>query len=160
MGNKIITPVNGVLFMNVVPVAAFAVSALSGIVLTPMQLAGAAITVAALVMNSLYQRRGFKGKCQSILAAANCRRRKPTRIALPPAIGLGSSTGKHLSCEYQQCRKWRASISPSSGQSLARNRQLRHEAERIDSRRIDDEAELKTSPHDVATDRRAQSQSK
>jgi Sulfatase len=34
MGNKIITPVNGVLFMNVVPVAAFAVSALSGIVPT------------------------------------------------------------------------------------------------------------------------------
>ena len=57
MGNKIITPVNGVLFMNVVPVAAFAVSALSGIVPTPVQLAGAAITVAALVMNNLYQRR-------------------------------------------------------------------------------------------------------
>jgi len=56
MGNKIITPVNGVLFMNVVPVAAFAVSALSGIVPTPVQLAGAAITVAALVMNNLYQR--------------------------------------------------------------------------------------------------------
>jgi len=56
MGNKIITPVNGVLFMNVVPVAAFAVSALSGSVPTPVQLAGAAITVAALVMNNLYQR--------------------------------------------------------------------------------------------------------
>lgn len=56
MGNKIITPVNGVLFINVVPVAAFAVSALSGIVPTPVQLAGAAITVAALVMNNLYQR--------------------------------------------------------------------------------------------------------
>jgi hypothetical protein len=56
MGNKIITPVNGVLIMNVVPVAAFAVSALSGIVPTPVQLAGAAITVAALVMNNLYQR--------------------------------------------------------------------------------------------------------
>ena len=56
MGNKIITPVNGVLFINVVPVAAFAVSALSGIVPTPVQLAGAAITVAALVMNNLYHR--------------------------------------------------------------------------------------------------------
>jgi drug/metabolite transporter (DMT)-like permease len=56
IGNKIITPVNGVLFMNVVPVAAFAASALSGIVPTPVQLAGAAITVAALVMNNLYQR--------------------------------------------------------------------------------------------------------
>ena len=56
MGNKIITPVNAVLFMNVVPVVAFAVSALSGIVPTPVQLAGAAITVAALVMNNLYQR--------------------------------------------------------------------------------------------------------
>ncbi|HEV8025807.1 MAG TPA: DMT family transporter [Stellaceae bacterium] len=56
MGNNIITPMNGVLFMNVVPVAAFAVSALSGILPTPVQILGASITVAALVLNNLYQR--------------------------------------------------------------------------------------------------------
>jgi drug/metabolite transporter (DMT)-like permease len=80
MGNKIITPVNGVLFMNVVPVAAFAVSALSGIVPTPVQLAGAAITVAALVMNNLYQRQRVRRESASPYghtAAANYLRRKP-----------------------------------------------------------------------------------
>jgi hypothetical protein len=70
----------GVLFMNVVPVAAFAVSALSGIVPTPVQLAGAAITVAALVMNNLYQRRRVQRESASPYghtAAANYLRRKP-----------------------------------------------------------------------------------
>jgi drug/metabolite transporter (DMT)-like permease len=61
MGNKIITPLNGVPFTNVVPVVAFAVSALSGIVPTPVQLAGVAITIAALVMNYLFERRRFRG---------------------------------------------------------------------------------------------------
>lgn len=56
MGNKILTPLNGVLFMDVVPVTAFAVSALTGTVPVPMQLVGAAITAAALVGNNLYMR--------------------------------------------------------------------------------------------------------
>lgn len=56
MGNKILTPLNGVLFMDVVPVTAFAVSALTGTVPVPMQLVGAVITAAALVGNNLYMR--------------------------------------------------------------------------------------------------------
>lgn len=56
MGNKILTPLNGVLFMDVVPVTAFAVSALTGTVPVPMQIVGAAITAAALVGNNLYMR--------------------------------------------------------------------------------------------------------
>jgi hypothetical protein len=59
---------------------AFAVSALSGIVPTPVQLAGAAITVAALVMNNLYQRQRVQRESASPYghtAAANYLRRKP-----------------------------------------------------------------------------------
>lgn len=56
MGNKIITPLNGVLFMDVVPVTAFTISALSGIVPERVQILGAAITATALVLNNIYQR--------------------------------------------------------------------------------------------------------
>ena len=57
IGNKIITPVNGVLFMDVVPITAFTVSALTGVVPVPAQILGASITAIALIMNNLYQRR-------------------------------------------------------------------------------------------------------
>ena len=56
IGNKIITPVNGVLFMDVVPITAFTVSALTGVVPSTIQIVGASITAAALVMNNFYQR--------------------------------------------------------------------------------------------------------
>lgn len=57
MGNKIITPLNGVLFMDVVPVTAFTISALTGVVPHQSQVVGAVITASALVLNNLYQRR-------------------------------------------------------------------------------------------------------
>lgn len=57
VGNRIITPTNGVLFMDVVPVTAFIVSALSGVVPTSMQILGASITAMALVLNNLNQRK-------------------------------------------------------------------------------------------------------
>ncbi|NIY48297.1 DMT family transporter [Cedecea colo] len=57
VGNRIITPTNGVLFMDVVPVTAFIVSALNGVVPTNIQIAGAAITATALVLNNLNQRK-------------------------------------------------------------------------------------------------------
>lgn len=57
MGNKIITPINGVLFMDVVPVTAFTISALTGIVPHQVQVYGAIVTATALIMNNLYQRR-------------------------------------------------------------------------------------------------------
>ena len=56
-GNKIITPVNGVLFMDIVPITAFAVSALIGVIPNRVQIIGAFITAAALIMNNIYQRR-------------------------------------------------------------------------------------------------------
>ncbi|EIB4566615.1 TPA: DMT family transporter [Salmonella enterica subsp. enterica serovar Corvallis] len=57
VGNRIITPTNGVLFMDVVPITAFIVSALNGIVPTNMQITGAVITAMALVLNNLNQRK-------------------------------------------------------------------------------------------------------
>jgi len=62
IGNKIITPTNGVLFMDIVPVTAFIVSALSGVVPSTIQLAGAGITAAALILNNLNQRKLAKAK--------------------------------------------------------------------------------------------------
>lgn len=57
IGNKILTPLNGVLFMDVVPITAFVLSAMNGVVPSNKQVLGAGITAVALVMNNLYQRR-------------------------------------------------------------------------------------------------------
>jgi hypothetical protein len=56
MGNRILTPLNGVLFMDVLPVTTFAVSAISGLIPAHMQIAGACMTGAALIINNLYLR--------------------------------------------------------------------------------------------------------
>lgn len=57
VGNKILGPLNGVLFMDVVPLTAFAISAFEGVVPGRMQLLGAALTGMALICNNLYLRR-------------------------------------------------------------------------------------------------------
>jgi drug/metabolite transporter (DMT)-like permease len=56
MGNKILTPLNGVLFMDVVPLTAFIVSSLEGVVPVRAQLLGACFTALALILNNLYLR--------------------------------------------------------------------------------------------------------
>jgi drug/metabolite transporter (DMT)-like permease len=56
-GNKILTPLNGVLFMDVVPITAFLVSTLQGITPTHVQAIGACITGAALILNNIYMRK-------------------------------------------------------------------------------------------------------
>ena len=56
MGNKVLTPLNGVLFMDVVPITAFSVSALTGVIPNHVQVFGACVTATALVLNNLYQR--------------------------------------------------------------------------------------------------------
>ncbi len=62
VGNRIITATNGVLFMDVVPVTAFVVSALNGVVPTNVQITGAVITATALVLNNLNQRKLAKSQ--------------------------------------------------------------------------------------------------
>jgi hypothetical protein len=59
-GNRILTPLNGVLFVDIVPITTFTVSALTGVVAAPLQLAGAAVTGMALILNNLYLRRRAK----------------------------------------------------------------------------------------------------
>ncbi len=56
-GNKILTPTNGTLFMDVVPITAFIISAILGIIPTEAQVVGACITGAALILNNLYMRK-------------------------------------------------------------------------------------------------------
>ncbi|MDR3440145.1 DMT family transporter [Telmatospirillum sp.] len=56
IGNRILTPLNGVLFMDVVPLTAFAVSAMQGVVPVHSQIVGAGTTGLALICNNLYLR--------------------------------------------------------------------------------------------------------
>jgi drug/metabolite transporter (DMT)-like permease len=68
LGNKILTPLNGVLFMDIVPITAFTVSAIQGIRPGPIQIAGASVTAVALILNNMYLRH----------------RMAPTPVALAP----------------------------------------------------------------------------
>lgn len=65
IGNRIVTPTTGVLFMVVVPVTAFIVSALNGVVPTHVQIAGATLTATALLFNNLSQRKMAQQAVQS-----------------------------------------------------------------------------------------------
>jgi len=56
IGNKILTPLNGVLFMDVVPLTAFIISSLQGVVPVSAQLLGGSFTALALILNNLYLR--------------------------------------------------------------------------------------------------------
>lgn len=60
-GNKIVKPINGILFMNLVPVTAFVVSVLQGYQISNFEITGALITIAGLVGNNLYVRKMTKG---------------------------------------------------------------------------------------------------
>ncbi|MDN7183128.1 DMT family transporter [Caballeronia sp. SEWSISQ10-4 2] len=57
LGNRILTPLNGVLFMDVLPVTTFAVSAVTGVVPGRAQIVGACMTGIALILNNVYLRR-------------------------------------------------------------------------------------------------------
>lgn len=56
-GNRIITPINGILFMNMVPVTTFIIAVIQGYQLTIFELAGALITIASLIGNNLFIRK-------------------------------------------------------------------------------------------------------
>lgn len=56
-GNKILNPMNGSLFMNLVPIVAFIVSILSGYKISFIEVFGSIITILALISNNLYQRK-------------------------------------------------------------------------------------------------------
>jgi drug/metabolite transporter (DMT)-like permease len=68
-GNKIISPLNGMLFMDIVPITAFTVSLFLGVIPTGGQLLGASITASALVLNNLYLRARLAPKVSPVPAA-------------------------------------------------------------------------------------------
>jgi drug/metabolite transporter (DMT)-like permease len=55
-GNHALTPLNGILFINLVPVTTFVISILFGYHMSTLEVVGAGATIAALVANNLYQR--------------------------------------------------------------------------------------------------------
>lgn len=57
MGNRIVGPLNGILFMNLVPIASFVITIIGGYRLSAFEVLGCLITIAALVGNNLYSRR-------------------------------------------------------------------------------------------------------
>ena len=57
LGTKILTPLNSMLFMDVVPITTFVVSSIAGVVPTRMQLVGASMTGLALILNNIFLRR-------------------------------------------------------------------------------------------------------
>lgn len=68
-------PQNGVLFINLVPITTFTIEAVSGNAITPIEVAGAALTLGALILNNMVSRR-------TIVAAPG-----PSRgEALPPGV--------------------------------------------------------------------------
>jgi drug/metabolite transporter (DMT)-like permease len=56
-GIKQVGALNGILFINLVPITAFIVALLQGHVFSPAEAAGALITITALVLNNLSARR-------------------------------------------------------------------------------------------------------
>jgi drug/metabolite transporter (DMT)-like permease len=61
-GNRALTPINGILFINLVPVTTFVISILAGYNMSKPEVAGAIVTIAALVSNNLYQRKLVRAK--------------------------------------------------------------------------------------------------
>ncbi|BCQ58019.1 transporter (plasmid) [Burkholderia gladioli pv. gladioli] len=64
LGVRVVTPVNGVLFMDVIPATAFAISACQGVMPVKAQIVGVACTASAIVLNNLYLRSHTRRKQQ------------------------------------------------------------------------------------------------
>ncbi|KAB7707265.1 EamA family transporter [Bacillus aerolatus] len=56
-GNKILTPINGIVFMNLLPVTTFVISVIQGYELSLFELAGMMIVILSLIANNLYIRK-------------------------------------------------------------------------------------------------------
>ena len=57
IGNKLLTPQNGSLFMNLVPIITFLIEIMFGYKLTNVELIGVTMTILAIVLNNLFQRK-------------------------------------------------------------------------------------------------------
>ncbi len=56
-GNRYISSINGILFMNLVPVLALIGSIFRGYTVVKIEVAGASLTIIALLCNNLWQRK-------------------------------------------------------------------------------------------------------
>ena len=56
-GNRYISSINGILFMNLVPVLALIGSIFQGYTVDKIEIAGASLTIIALLCNNLWQRK-------------------------------------------------------------------------------------------------------
>lgn len=56
-GIKLLTPINGILFINFVPVTTFVITALQGHKMTVYDIGGTLLIMAALIANNVYQRK-------------------------------------------------------------------------------------------------------
>lgn len=80
LGNRILTPLNGTLFMDVVPITAFLLSTTQGVVPVGAQIVGACITGTALIFNNLFMR-------QRLIASAAVTPATPAQ-ASPSAVNV------------------------------------------------------------------------
>jgi drug/metabolite transporter (DMT)-like permease len=67
-GNRILTPLNGTLFMDVVPITTFIIASMTGDVPRPVQIVGALMTAGCLIVNNMLLRSA--GKAIAAPAAA------------------------------------------------------------------------------------------
>ncbi|MCS7459131.1 DMT family transporter [Paenibacillus doosanensis] len=68
-GIKLLTPINGILFINFVPVTTFIITLLQGHQMTVYDVGGTLLIIAALIGNNLYQRR--RGSLAAAAGAAH-----------------------------------------------------------------------------------------
>ena len=74
-GNRALTPINGILFINLVPVITFVTWIVSGYNMSKLEVVGAVVTIAALVSNDLYQQNILRSKSAVPVAVPAVRRR-------------------------------------------------------------------------------------
>lgn len=56
MGNRVIGAINGILFMNLVPIVAFVITIINGYKVSAFEIIGCLITISALIGNNIYNR--------------------------------------------------------------------------------------------------------
>ena len=56
LGNRYLGPVNGILFMNIEPITAFIITAMTGYATTNAEIGGCVLTIIALLINNIYLR--------------------------------------------------------------------------------------------------------
>lgn len=60
VGVKLLSPINGILFMSLVPVTTFILISLQGYAVSMSEFFGTLLVIWALVYNNFYQRKGLK----------------------------------------------------------------------------------------------------